>query len=192
MITAGLVGVGILAFVNLAGWYLNQDPEMSRFLAVASERQYLAYMMGSWWESVLAVAWIAPPMDEYIGFHNDTWFLLRRNSSTMPAFLSGALVFMLTVCSIRFASSRGIFIPVFVVFGITLHAIYGRSESFLFAANYAWATVISLGVLIRAVAPHRLFQFSIAISIILYVINLVIWRHGLDWIMDNNYLLPNP
>jgi hypothetical protein len=192
LITAGLASVGILAFVHLTGWYLIQDPKMAQFLAVANERQYLSWMMGSWWESVLAVAWIAPPMDQYISFHEDSWFLLRRNFSTMPAFLSGLLVFTLTVCSIRFASNRAMFIPTFVVFGIMLHSIYGRSESFLFTANYAWATVISIGVLVRALAPHRLCQGAFVISGILLVANLVIWISGLDWIIDNNHLLPNP
>ena len=192
LITAGLVSVGILAFVHLTGWYLIQDPKMAQFLAVANERHYLPYMMGSWWESVLAVAWVAPPLDQYIGYHDDTWFLLRRNFSTMPAFLSGLLVFTLTVCSIRFASSRGMFIPIFVVFGIALHSVYGRSESFLFAANYAWATVISIGILGRAVIPNHLCRGTLAISSVLFVVNLAIWKHGIDWIIENGYLLPDP
>ncbi|MEE2971759.1 MAG: hypothetical protein VX672_01415, partial [Planctomycetota bacterium] len=72
MVTAGLVATGILAFLHIAGWYLWQDPSMQRFLEILGERRLLPYMVGSPSESILALAWIAPPMSEYVGTPPET------------------------------------------------------------------------------------------------------------------------
>ena len=188
--TAGLAGVGLLAFVHLAGWYLIQDPDMNQFLAVLRERHYIAYMRGSWWDSALSLSWIAPPMDAYLGTPQDTMLMLRRDGSTAPAYASGFLVFALTVGSLRFHSVQTMFIPLFAIFGVALHSIYGLGESFLFAANYAWATVLSVGILGRSLLPGWLSIGSMTIATLMIVANLHVWTQGIEWVVANDYLLP--
>lgn len=188
--TAGLAGVGLLAFVHLTGWYLIQDPEMHQFLAVLRERHYIPHMRGAWWDSILSLAWVAPPMDAYIGSPPETMLMLRRDWSTAPAYISGILVFSMTVGSLRFHSAQTTFIPLFAIFGVALHSIYGLGESFLFAANYTWATVLSVGMLGRALCRSWLSLGSITIAGLMIVANLYIWMQGIEWIVANGYVLP--
>ncbi|MDG2381858.1 MAG: hypothetical protein P8N76_09295 [Pirellulaceae bacterium] len=191
LISASLVGVGILAFVHLISWYMHQDRNMPQFLEVLGERRLLQSMRGSWWDSILSLAWIAPPIDAYSGRPEYLQMLsLERNWSTAPAYLSGLAVLFLTICSFRVVSARTMFIPAFVLFGVVLHSVYGLGESFLFAANYTWASVISVGLLGRAVMPRQLGWIAFSVALIMLIVNLLIWKHGLDWIIENNYLLP--
>ena len=192
LLTGGLVAVGILAFVHLAGWYLWKDPEMRQFLEIFRERYMIAFMRGSWWDSILALAWIAPPMSEYSGTPPETMMALNRNWTTFPAYISGLAVFILTLCSLRVAPSRAMFIPAFALFGVALHSIYGRGESFLYSANYTWATVIAIGLLGRAVAPRFLSHIALVIAFTLFIVNWAIWNTGVDWIIMNDFILPDP
>ena len=112
------------------------------------------------------------------------------NWTTVPAYVSGVIVLLLTVCSLRVVSARAMFIPLFPLFGILLHAIYGRGESFLYSANYDWATVISIGLLGRALFPRSLNWIVIVVGIAMLVANILIWRNGLAWIVENDHLLP--
>ena len=187
--TAGLASIGLLSFVHLAGWYLIQDPDMTHFLAVLRERHLIPHMKGSWWDSTLSLAWIAPPMDAYLGTPPDT-MMLRRNSSTAPAYASGFVVLALTVGSLRLHSAQTMFIPLFAIFGVVLHSIYGLGESFLFAANYAWATVLSVGILGRSLLAGWLPMASMTLAISMMAANLHIWMQGIQWIVANDYLLP--
>jgi hypothetical protein len=184
------VGIGLLALVHIAGWYLWQDPMMRHFLEILGERRLLPYMVGSWWDSVLALAWIAPPMSEYVGTPPETMMDLQFNWRTLPAYVSGLTVFLLVCCSLRVTTARTMFIPLFAVFGVFLHSVYGRGESFLFSANYTWATVISLGLLGRSVSPRSLGWIAPVLAGMMLVVNVVIWLNGLDWIVENDHLLP--
>ena len=194
--TAFLVGIGILAFVHLIGWYLTQDRDMRQFLEVLVKGAGDGILLlqggpGSRWESVLALSWIAPPMDAYTGSPEALDLLaLDRSWPTVPAYLSGLVVLMLTICSLRTCSARVLFIPCFAIFGVVLHAIYGFGESFLFSANYTWATVLSVGLLGRRILPNQLGWLAVTLAILLVITNLVIWNHGIDWITANEYLLP--
>jgi hypothetical protein len=196
LVTAFLVGIGLLAFVHISGWYLLQDRDMRQFLEVIVRgagdvsRMFLG-VPGSWWESILSVAWIAPPLDAYQGSPEALDLLApERNWATAPAYLSGLVVVLLTICSLRVIPARALFIPGFVLFGIALHSIYGLGESFLFSANYTWASVLSIGLLGRAILPRQLGWIACSVAIILFVVNLVIWKHGIDWIIENQYILP--
>jgi hypothetical protein len=196
LVTAFLVGIGLLAFVHISGWYLLQDRDMRQFLEVIVRgagdvsRMFLG-LPGSWWESILSVAWIAPPLDAYQGSPEALDLLApERNWTTAPAYLSGLFVVLLTICSLRVIPARTLFIPGFVLFGIALHSIYGLGESFLFAANYTWASVLSIGLLGRALLPRQLGWIACSVAIILFVVNFVIWKHGIDWIIENEYILP--
>ena len=194
--TAFLVGIGLLAFVHLTGWYLIQDREMRQFLEVlvrggGDRLLLLEGGPGSRWESILALAWIAPPLNTYIGSPEALDLLaLKRSWSTAPTYLSGLIVFILTICSLRVVSARTMFIPAFVLFGVVLHFIYGMGESFLFCANYTWATVLSIGLLGRTMIPRQLGWISFALAGVLFIVNLLIWYHGLDWLVENEHLLP--
>ena len=196
LVTAFLVGIGILAFVHLTGWYLIQDRDMRQFLEVVVRgsgdvTRLFQFIPGSWWESMLSVAWIAPPIDAYNGSPELLDLLaLERNWSTAPAYLSSLVVVLLTICSLRVVSARTLFIPGFVLFGIGLHSLYGLGESFLFAANYTWASVIAIGILGRSVMPRQLGWIAFSVALIMLLVNLMIWQHGLDWIIENNHLLP--
>ena len=163
---------------------------MRHFLEILGERRLLPYMVGSWWDSGLALAWIAPPMSEYVGTPPETMMDLKLNWRTLPAYVSGLAVFLLVCCSLRVATARPMFIPLFPIFGVFLHSIYGLGESFLFAANYTWATVISLGLLGRSVFPRALGWIALVLGGVMLVVNVVIWMHGLDWIVENDHLLP--
>ena len=146
---------------------------------------------GSRWESVLSLAWIAPPMDAYKGSPEALDLLaLERGWSTAPAYISGFLVLLLTIFSLRVVSARTMFIPAFALFGVVLHSLYGLGESFLFSANYTWATVVSIGLLGRAVMPRQLGWIALVLAMIMLVVNLLIWKHGIDWIVEYNYILP--
>ena len=190
LLTAGLVGIGLLSLVHVTGWYLVQDPKMQHFLAILGERRLLAFMEGGWWDSVLALAWIAPPLSEYLGTPPENMLVLRFNWTTIPAYVSGVVVLLLTVCSLRVASARSMFIPLFPLFGILLHAIYGRGESFLYSGVYGWATVISIGLLVRARFPESLGRIAMIAGIAMFVVNTLIWRNGLGWIADQGHVLP--
>ena len=190
LLTAGLVGIGLLSLVHVAGWYLVKDPTMRQFLDILGERRLLAKMLGEWWDSVLALTWIAPPMSQYQGTPPATMLAIDFNWTTVPAYVSGVIVLLLTVCSLRVVSARAMFIPLFPLFGILLHAIYGRGESFLYSANYDWATVISIGLLGRALFPRSLNWIVIVVGIAMLVANILIWRNGLAWIVENDHLLP--
>lgn len=190
LLTAVLVGIGILGLVHTTGWYLVQDPTMRHFLEILGERRLLPYMEGSWWDSLLAFAWIAPPMSEYTGDPPETMMIMERNWATAPAYFSGLIVFILTVVSIRFHSARTMFMPLFVMFGFALHSIYGLSESFLFSANYTWATVISIGLIGRSMCPRSLGWILLCLGAVMLVINVAIWKSGIDWIVENGYLIP--
>ena len=197
LLTGGLVAVGILAFVHLAGWYfwaghLRKDPEMRHFLEILQERHMIASMAGSWWDSILSLAWVAPPMSEYSGTPPDTMMALNQNWTTFPAYISGLVVFLLTLCSLRVTPSRAMFIPAFALFGVALHSIYGQGESFLYSANYTWATVIAIGLLGRAIAPRFLGRIALVIAFTLFIVNWAIWKTGVDWIIMNGYILPEP
>ena len=164
---------------------------MKQFLEILAERHLMEYMNGAWWDSILSVAWIAPPMDAYSGMPEDEDMLaLRRTWATAPAYISGLIVALLTICSLRVMSARMLFIPGFVLFGIVLHSIYGLGESFLFVANYTWASVISIGFLARTLMPRQLGWVAFALATIMLIVNLAIWTHGIEWISENNYLLP--
>jgi hypothetical protein len=115
---------------------------------------------------------------------------LQHRWSTAPAYLSGLLVLLLTICSFRVVTARTMFLPAFVVFGVALHSIYGLGESFLFTANYTWASVLAVGLLGRAVMPRQLGWIAFSVALIMLVVNLMIWQHGLDWITENNHFLP--
>lgn len=190
MLTASLVGIGLLSLVHVTGWYLVQDRSMQQFLEVLGERRLLAYMQGGWWDSLFAIAWIAPPMSQYEGTPPETMLALNFNWTTLPAYLSGAVVMLLTACSLRVVSARVMFIPLFPMFGVLLHMIYGKGESFLYSATYGWATVISIGLLGRAVFPRSLSRITIVIAIVLSITNIMIWRDGLVWIVEQKYVLP--
>jgi hypothetical protein len=192
LLTGGLIAVGILAFVNLAGWYLWKDPEMRQFLEIFKERHLIAFMDGAWWDSVLALAWIAPPMSEYSGTPPETMMALKRNWTTAPAYISGLVVLILTLCSLRVTPSRAMFIPAFALFAIALHSIYGRGESFLYSANYTWATVIAIGLLGRAVGPRFLAPIALVIALMLFIANWAIWSTGVQWIINNDFILRDP
>jgi hypothetical protein len=64
------------------------------------------------------------------------------------------------------------------------------ASSSLFSANYTWASVIATGLLGRSVIPRQLGWVALSVALIMLVVNLMIWRHGLDWIIENNHLLP--
>ncbi|MAB71188.1 MAG: hypothetical protein CMJ54_01635 [Planctomycetaceae bacterium] len=174
MLTSGLVGIGLLALVNLVGWYLWKDPEMRQFLDVLGERRLVQLMEGSWWDSVLSLAWIAPPADAYSG-PLDGFRSLDRGWSTVPAYASGFLVLLVVLLALRLADSRSIFIPAFALFGFGLHAIYGKSESFIFAPAYAWATVVAFGIVGRHCFGKRLVIVGFTTAATLLSINLTIW-----------------
>ena len=74
---------------------------------------------------------------------------------------------------------------------MALHAIYGFGESFLFSANYTWASVLSVGLLGRRLLPDQLGWLAVTLATLLFITNLVIWNHGIDWIAANEYLLPD-
>lgn len=82
------------------------------------------------------------------------------------------------------------FIPCFAIFGVVLHSIYGLSESFLFSANYTWASVLSVGLLGRKALPRQLSWIAFTLAAVLLLVNLVIWFHGLDFIVEKDYVLP--
>lgn len=191
LFTAGLAGIGLLSLVHVLGWYLVMDPTMRHFLEILNERRLLLYMEGGWWDSVLALAWIGPPMSQYRGTPPETMLALDFNWTTIPAYVSGLLVLLLTVCSLRVIPARAVFIPLFALFGVLLHAIYGRGESFLYTANYGWATVISIGLLGRVVFPRSIGPIALALGIAMMVANTLIWRRGLEWIVENEYILPH-
>ena len=191
LFTAGLAGIGVLALVHTAGWYLVQDPNMQHFLEILGERRMLPSMEGGWWDSILALAWIGPPMSQYHGTPPETMLALDFNWTTIPAYVSGLFVLLLTACSLRVVPARATFIPLFALFGVLLHAIYGRGESFLYTANYGWATVISIGLLGRVVFPRSIAWIALVLGITMLVANTLIWRSGLEWIVENDYLLPH-
>lgn len=191
LFTAGLVGIGLLSLIHVVGWYLLMDPTMRHFLEILNERKLLLYMEGGWWDSVLALAWIGPPMSQYRGTPPETMLALDFNWTTIPAYVSGLLVLLLTACSLRVIPARAVFIPLFALFGVLLHAIYGRGESFLYTANYGWATVISIGLLGRVVLPRAIGPIAIVLGIAMMVANTLIWRSGLEWIVENDYILPH-
>ena len=194
--TAFLAGIGLLAFVHITGWYLTQDRDMRQFLEVLARGAgdgllLLQGIPGSRWESILALSWVAPPMNAYIGSPEVLELLmLDRSWPTVPAYLTGLLALMLTICSLRVCSARVLFIPCFAIFGVVLHSIYGLGESFLFSANYTWATVLSAGLLGRHVLPRHLTWVAVTLATVLFITNLMIWHHGIDWITTNGYLLP--
>ena len=193
--TALLAGIGLLAFVHLTGWYLIQDRAMPQFLELlvsgtGDSTLILRGIPGSRWESILALAWIAPPLDAYSLLPDRPLFVLHRTWSTAPAYLSGLLILVLTACSLRVCSARVMFIPCFAIFGVVLHSIYGLSESFLFSANYTWASVLSVGLLGRKALPRQLSGIAFTLAAVLLLVNLVIWFHGLDFIVEKDYVLP--
>ena len=192
LLIGGLVAVGILAFVHLAGWYLWKDPEMRQFLEIFQERHLIEHMAGGWSDSFLSLAWIAPPISEYSGTPPITMLALKRNWMTFPAYISGFVVFILTLCSLRVTPARAMFIPAFALFAIALHSIYGRGESFLYSANYTWATVIAIGLLARAVVPRFFAPIACVIALALFIVNWAIWNAGVDWIIMNGFILPEP
>lgn len=192
LVVSGLVATGLLAFVHVATWYAIQDREMRQFLEILGERHLIEHMAGSWWETILSLAWIAPPMDAYHGNPEEIEMLaLKRNWTTAPAYVSGLIVFVLTLCSLRVMSPRTLFLPGFVLFGVVLHSIYGLGESFLYAANYTWASLISIGLLGRAVMPRQLTWVALALAVALFIVNILIWQYGVNWIIENNYILPS-
>ena len=82
------------------------------------------------------------------------------------------------------------FIPAFVLFGVVLHSVYGLGESFLFSANYTWATVLSIGLLGRTVAPRQLGWITVVLATALFIVNILIWKDGIAWIIEYDYILP--
>ncbi|MAD20189.1 MAG: hypothetical protein CMJ52_08370 [Planctomycetaceae bacterium] len=191
LLASGLVGIGILALVNLAGWYLWKDPEMRQFLDVLGERRLVPLMEGAWWDSVLSLAWIAPPVDAYSG-PLDGFRSLNRDWSTVPAYVSGFCVLLVVLIAMRLADSRSIFIPAFALFGFGLHAIYGKSESFIFAPAYAWATVVAFGIVGRHCFGNRLVIIGFATAATLLSINLTTWMLGVARLQEAGVELALP
>ncbi|MCP4495710.1 MAG: hypothetical protein GY825_02910, partial [Phycisphaeraceae bacterium] len=54
-----------------------------------------------------------------------------------------------------------------------------------------WATVISIGLLGRVVFPRAIGPIAIVLGIAMMVANTLIWRSGLEWILENDYILPH-
>ncbi len=191
MLVSGLVGIGILALVNVAGWYLWKDPEMRQFLDVLGERRLIQMMEGAWWDSVLSLAWIAPPADAYSG-PLDGFRSLDRDWSTVPAYASGFFVLLVVLIALRLADSRAIFIPAFALFGFGLHAIYGKSESFIFAPAYAWATVVAFGIVGRHCFRKHLVIVGFTTAAILLSVNLTTWMLGVARLQEAGVELTPP
>ena len=195
LVTAMLAGIGLLAFVNITGWYLIRDRDMQQFLELlvpgtGDATLILKGIPGSRWESILSLAWIAPPMDAYTKLPDKPLYVLERGWSTAPAYLTGLVVLLLTLCSLRVCSARTMLIPCFAIFGVAIHSLYGLGESFLFSANYTWASLLSAGLLGRKVLPRQLGLITFTLAAILLLVNLFIWYQGVQWILENNHLLP--
>ena len=189
ILTTGFVGIGLLALVHLAVFHLTNDPWMKQFLDILNERRIVRVMEGSWWESVLALAWFAPSISDYTGDPPHTLMQLKQTWPTLIAYFSGLLVLILTVCPLRIATARSIHIQAFALFGVVLHSVYGLCESFLFSANYTWASVIAIGLLGRSLFPRSIGWVLLAIAAPLFIANAVNWKRGVDWIIENDFIL---
>jgi hypothetical protein len=84
--------------------------------------------------------------------------------------------FGVLLAALRILPPRQWFIPLFPLFGVTLHAVYGSDSAFLFAPNYLPLFVVTLALVIAKTVPRWSSAVLLPVAALLLVVNLQSWR----------------
>jgi hypothetical protein len=84
----------------------------------------------------------------------------------------GVVATALTAATLAVLPRRLWFIPLFALFGVALHAVYGSDSAFLFSPNYAPASVAALALAADRVIPRWGWLAAIAAAAALATFNL--------------------
>ena len=102
-------------------------------------------------------------------------FALNTLGYVMPGPVSGPIglvAIVLTAATLRALPRRYWFLPLFALFGVALHMVYGSESAFLFSANYAPASVVALALAAERVALRWGWVAAAVVAPCLAVLNL--------------------
>jgi len=124
----------------------------------------------------------------YVGFGSQSWNWSLHVFGVVPPGTVASVVLAIAclvglIAALRLLKPKLWFIPLFPLFGVALHAVYGSDSAFLFSPNYLPLTVVSFAL----VAEKALAKWSPAavlpLAALLLLFNLQQWRgelHALD------------
>jgi hypothetical protein len=99
---------------------------------------------------------------------------------SMAGLLTSLAALGILLAALRVLPSRQWFIPLFPLFGVVLHAVYGSDSAFLFAPNYLPMFVVTLALVMAKVMPRWSAAVVLPIAALLLVVNLQSWKTHLN------------
>jgi hypothetical protein len=99
---------------------------------------------------------------------------------SMAGLLTSLAALGILLAALRVLPPRQWFIPLFPLFGVVLHAVYGSDSAFLFAPNYLPMFVVALALVTAKVLPRWSAAALLPIAALLLVVNLQSWKTHLN------------
>ncbi len=99
---------------------------------------------------------------------------------SMAGLLTSLAALGILLAAFRVLPSRQWFIPLFPLFGVVLHAVYGSDSAFLFAPNYLPMFIVTLALVMAKVLPRWSAAVLLPIAALLLVVNLQSWKTHLN------------
>jgi hypothetical protein len=95
---------------------------------------------------------------------------------SMAGLLTSLAALGILLAALRVLPARQWFIPLFPLFGVVLHAVYGSDSAFLFAPNYLPMFVVTVALVTAKVLPRWSAAVLLPIAALLLVVNLQSWK----------------
>lgn len=99
---------------------------------------------------------------------------------SMAGLLTSLAALGILLAALRVLPVRQWFIPLFPLFGVVLHAVYGSDSAFLFAPNYLPMFIVTLALVTAKVLPRWSAAVLLPIAALLLVVNLQSWKTHLN------------
>jgi hypothetical protein len=114
-----------------------------------------------------------------------SWNLSLHVFGVLPPGSPAALVAAFACLGVLVAALRVLprtqwFIPLFPLFGVVLHAIYGSESAFLFAPNYLPLFMVALALVMKAALPKWSGAVVLPVAALLLVLNVNAWNTSLQ------------
>jgi hypothetical protein len=117
----------------------------------------------------------------YVEVGTKTWSSSVHVLGLLPPDSAAGLIASLAAIGVLLAALRVLptrqwFIPLFPLFGVMLHAVYGSDSAFLFAPNYLPLFVVTLALMTAKVLPRWSGALLLPAAALLLLVNLQSWN----------------
>ena len=117
----------------------------------------------------------------YVEVGSGTWNSSLHIFGIVPPDSGAALVLALVavavlIVALRLLPAKLWFVPLFPLFGVVLHAVYGSESSFLFAPNYLPLFVVALALVMARKLPRAASLAVLPVAALLLMFNLQQWQ----------------